>query len=109
MQSLCGAAALARWGFAPSRGQPFAALGASRAVLEVDGFGYQASLMSKLTLGSASIVSNQVTGKPEPKPTSAPAPTLTRTLTRCSSLRPRYSRCGTTRCSSLTLTLTLIP
>ena len=42
MQPLCGASALARWGFVPSRGQPFAALGASRAVLEVDGFGYQA-------------------------------------------------------------------
>ena len=42
MQPLCGASALARWGFEPSRGQPFAALGASRAVLEVDGFGYQA-------------------------------------------------------------------
>ena len=52
MQPLCGASALARWGFAPAKGQPFAALGASRAVLEVDGFGYQASLMSKLTLGS---------------------------------------------------------
>jgi hypothetical protein len=46
MQPLCGASALARWGFAPSRGQPFAALGASRAVLEVDGFGYQASLLA---------------------------------------------------------------
>ena len=28
--------------FAPAKGQPFGALGASRAVLEVDGFGYQA-------------------------------------------------------------------
>ena len=42
MQALCGASALARWGFAPAKGQPFGALGASRAVLEVDGFGYQA-------------------------------------------------------------------
>ena len=77
MQPLCGASALARWGFVPSRGQPFAALGASRAVLEVDGFGYQASLVSKLTLGSASTVSSQVTDrKPAPKATSAPAPTF---------------------------------
>ena len=38
MQPLCGGAALARWGFAPSGGQPFAALGASRAVLEVEGY-----------------------------------------------------------------------
>ena len=68
MQPLCGAAALARWGFAASRGQPFAALGASRAVLEVDGFGYQASLVSKLTLGSVSTVGSQVTGSLRPSP-----------------------------------------
>ena len=53
LQHQCGKATLRRRGIRVASGVPFRELAAGRAVLEVDGEGYQASLASKLTLGSA--------------------------------------------------------
>ena len=53
LQHQCGMATLRRRGIRMASGVPFRELASGRAVLEVDGEGYQASLASKLTLGSA--------------------------------------------------------
>jgi len=53
LQHQCGMATLRRRGIRMASGVPFRELATGRAVLEVDGEGYQASLASKLTLGSA--------------------------------------------------------
>ena len=49
---MCGEAALRARGLHVAEGIPFERLAEWKAVLEVDGLGYQASLLAKLTLGS---------------------------------------------------------